>query len=296
MVHFLAPFYRTTLRLQAATIPTLQQTFETYEGLFNSIDNVRGIFENMRLRLNWIQDIEMGINAMWKKLKVYYSDTKPYVYGDAILLHPSEKLRWLKRHEWDSIKIEEYRESTSRRFELKYARPAMSEESRKRSFEKMIVNSDSDDDIQSEFESYIRQGRTKGISNPLIWWKGVNGMYPQLFRMAKDTFAVPATGSGVEREFSISGILVSKTRNRLDPMTISDLMQYKRWLARTGISAKFLQYQIDVTDRDIPDTNTSSAHSESEAEELNQELIDWLAAWEEEEELISRGTRLEPIA
>ena len=104
LVHFLAPFYRTTLRLQAATVPTLQQTFEIYEGLFNSIDNVRGIFENMRLRPNWIQDIEMGINAMWEKLKVYYSDTKPYAYGDAILLHPSEKLRWFKRHEWDSIK------------------------------------------------------------------------------------------------------------------------------------------------------------------------------------------------
>lgn len=47
LVHFLAPFYRTTLHLQAATVPILQQTFETYEGLFNSINNVWGIFENM---------------------------------------------------------------------------------------------------------------------------------------------------------------------------------------------------------------------------------------------------------
>ena len=225
-------------------------------------------------------------------------NAKPYAYGDAIFLHPSEKLRWFKRHEWDSIKIEEYRESTSRRFELEYARAAISEEGRKRSFEKMMVDSDSDDEIQNEFESYIRQGRTKGIGNPLIWWKGVNGIYPQLSRMAKDTFAVPATGSGVEREFSISGMLVSKTRNRLNPTTISDLMQYKRWLARIGTSAKFLQYQIDVEDRDMPadDINASSGHSESEDEELNQELIDWLAAWEEEEELTSRGTRLEPVA
>jgi len=46
--------------------------------------------------------------------------------------------------------------------------------------------------------------------------------------MAKNTFAVPATGSGVEREFSISGAIVSKDRNRLDPAIISDIMQYKR--------------------------------------------------------------------
>jgi hypothetical protein len=47
----------------------------------------------MRLRSDWIQDIEMGINAMWEKLKAYYSNAKLYVYGDAIFLHPSEKLR-----------------------------------------------------------------------------------------------------------------------------------------------------------------------------------------------------------
>lgn len=105
-------------------------------------------------------------------------------------------------------------------------------------------------------------------------------MYLQLSRMAKDTFVVPVTSSGVEREFNISGILVSKSRNRLDPTIISDPMQYKRWLARTGTFTKFLQYHIDVKDHDMPlernDVDTSSAHLESEDEELNQELIDWL--------------------
>jgi hypothetical protein len=168
LVHFLAPFYKTTLHLQAATVPTLQQTFETYEGLFNSIDNVRGIFQNMQSRPDWIQDIEAGINAMWEKLKVYYSDAKPYVYGDAILLHPSEKLRWYKRHDWDPIKIEEYRESTSRRFDSEYVEAEVLEESRKRSFGRMLEDTDSDDEIQSEFESYIRQERTKGVDNPLL--------------------------------------------------------------------------------------------------------------------------------
>ena len=217
---------------------------------------------------------------MWEKLKAYYSDAKPYAYEDAILLHPSEKLRWYKRHDWDSIKIEEYRESTSRRFDSEYVKVSALTESRKRSLGRMLEDTDSDDEIQSEFESYIRQGRTKGVDNPLIWWKGVAGMYPQLSKMAKDTFAVPATGSGVEREFSISGALVSKSRNRLNPTTISDLMQYKRWLARTGTAAKFQQYRMNSQDLPLEseDLDTDSTVSEPE-----------------EEELITRETRLEPI-
>jgi hypothetical protein len=43
-VHFLAPFHKTTNLLQATAIPTLQKTFDTYEGLFDAIDNIRGMF------------------------------------------------------------------------------------------------------------------------------------------------------------------------------------------------------------------------------------------------------------
>ena len=296
LVHFLAPFYITTLRLQAATIPTLQQTFETYESLFNSLDNVRGIFQNMHIRPDWIQDIETGIDEMWGKLREYYSEAKPYAYDDAILLHPSEKSRWFKKQEWNTEKIEEYRASASRRFDLEYSKVAVPGDSRKRSHEKMEENSDSDDDIQSEFESYIQQQRKRGIENPLTWWKTVEGIYPQLSKMAKDTFAVPATGSGVEREFSISGAIVSKGRNRLDPKTISDIMQYKRWLNRTGVVASYLKELGHIKDMATEsEEDADSTSSESEEEELNQDLIDWLIKWEKEEELKSRGKRLEPL-
>jgi hypothetical protein len=47
LVHFLAPFHRTTQLLQPTRVPTLQQTFETYESLFNALDNVKGMFQNM---------------------------------------------------------------------------------------------------------------------------------------------------------------------------------------------------------------------------------------------------------
>jgi hypothetical protein len=96
LVHFLAPFHRTTTLLQATAIPTLQQTFETYEGLFNVIDNVKAMFQIMHIRPEWIKDVEMEIGKMWDKLKEYYSQAKPFAYGDAIILHSSEKLHWFK--------------------------------------------------------------------------------------------------------------------------------------------------------------------------------------------------------
>ena len=81
--------------------------------------------------------------------------------------------------------------------------------------------------------------------------KSVEGIYPQLSKMMKNTFAIPTTDNGVEREFSISGIIVSKGRNRLDPTTISDIMQYKRWLSRTGVVANYLKELRHIKDMTI---------------------------------------------
>ena len=112
-------------------------------------------------------------------------------------------------------------------------------------------------------------------------------MFPSLARMARDTFAVPATGSGVEREFSISGNLVNKRRNRLNPKTISDLMQYKRWLARTGVLAQLKAGKISEEDEN---------ENDEDEEELNQELIDWLNKWEQVTSLKDRVNHLIPRA
>jgi hypothetical protein len=49
---------------------------------------------------------------------------------------------------------------------------------------------------------------------------------------------VLATGAGVEREFSISGRVVAKQRNRLALKMIRDIMQYKRWLVKHGVIPK----------------------------------------------------------
>jgi len=50
LVHFLYPFKKITMLLQFISIPILQQSFEIYENLFNSIDNVRRVFQEMHIQ------------------------------------------------------------------------------------------------------------------------------------------------------------------------------------------------------------------------------------------------------
>ena len=48
--------------------------------------------------------------------------------------------------------------------------------------------------------------------------------------MARDTFAVPATGAGVERMFSKSGRVATWTRARLHSKSIVETMLYKEFV------------------------------------------------------------------
>ena len=147
-----------------------------------------------------------------------------------------------------------------------------------------MIESESEEDEQSEFDSYIKSKRIKAIDNPLIWWATSHSIFPQMGNMAKDIYAVPATGSGVEREFSISGNIVNHRRNRLKPKTISDLMQYKRWLDRHGLVSEFLHEQEINED----DSEIESVDGSDEGEEANQELIEWLRDWKEARTLNER--------
>ena len=50
--------------------------------------------------------------------------------------------------------------------------------------------------------------------------------------MVRDILAVPATGAGVERQFSKSGKFETKLRARIGPVTTCESMMYKDMLVR----------------------------------------------------------------
>ena len=67
--------------------------------------------------------------------------------------------------------------------------------------------------------------------DPLIWWQTHEKNYPVLSQMAKDYLTIQATSVPSERTFSISGLTISKTRNRLDPETAQAIICMKNWVS-----------------------------------------------------------------
>jgi hypothetical protein len=61
-------------------------------------------------------------------------------------------------------------------------------------------------------------------SNPLVWWKTYAATFPYLTEVSRRYLAIPATSAPVERLFSVAGQVVTATRNRLHPETVTLLV------------------------------------------------------------------------
>ena len=96
-------------------------------------------------------------------------------------------------------------------------------------FEQM-VNSLPNDGTTNEYDAYIAAPRVNDKRPLLEIWQ--TSSFPHLGFMARDVFAVPATGAGVERQFSRSGKVETKLRARLDPVTTAETMMYVDMLKR----------------------------------------------------------------
>ena len=111
-------------------------------------------------------------------------------------------------------------------------------------------------------------------------------MFPKIGLWYRDVAAVPASGAGVEREFSISGNIATKKRNRLTAKTISNTMMYKRWCAHRG-------NPIPDTEGVMPGEHAEDdSDVESEFDERNYELEAWLAVWMEKKDLSMAAEQL----
>jgi hypothetical protein len=283
LLRFLEPFRHATTIIQTSNRPTLHKTFVMYEKLFNNLDNVKAIFENMPVVPEWFEEVRVAINNMWAKIKIHYTKTKnPPAYVDANILHPGKKLHLFKRKGSSfaetpgQVKI--YEKAARTRFEKLYNNSLSSKLTvepfnslkPKRAIDSDDSDNSSDNDDQShaysEFDHYLQVKRDKTVKDPLIWWRNSHGLFPKTGIWYRDVGAVPASSAEVEREFSIAGDIVTKKRNRLSGETISNIMQYKRW--RTGRGEHIVEEP-----REIPEKyNEEDSDAESEFEERNIEL------------------------
>jgi len=174
--------------------------------------------------------------------------SEPYVYPDRVILEPCGKLILFKQQTWEDHYAEQYRLASRQRYIDHYESlhvgpvPPTASYSRKRKFEE----ADGHDDYcaalqrfataqvsQNEFDRYMDTPVPSELDT-LGWWKAHQNVFPRLSMMARDTFAVPATGAGVERQFSLSGRVATWDRALLKPETICEMMRYKDYLNRIG--------------------------------------------------------------
>ena len=90
-----------------------------------------------------------------------------------------------------------------------------------------------------------------------------------------NTFAVPATGAGVEPQFSKSRRIASWARSRMNPNTICESIKYNDYLSCTGQPLTRSKWRRTTTTQPEPESaDDDEAHSE-EDEEYKIQMIVW---------------------
>jgi len=264
LLTILLPFKKTSDRLQQTKRPSIDAVFWSYETLFNEIDELNTIFNTpINKQRSWIQELACAVKKMMAKLRKYYNKTeRPYVYSDGQILEPRGKLILFDQDSWDPGDADKYSRLCRERYLRYYASQdkngstvdnnvdARKAHPLKRKIAE-ITGEDDDDDDDDDYRLMQRRRAEQGCGNEydryvkapvsimpnedtLDWWRRQAPFYPNLSLMVRDTLSVPATGAGVEREFSKSGKVATWARSRLNTGTISEIMMFKNFLARKG--------------------------------------------------------------
>ena len=236
LLDILEPFKRCNDRMEATKRPGIEKVFWIYESLYNEIDRLVEVMDTTVGRdSQWVKELLPAFRLMRTKLTKYYDQTVlPTVYGDGMILDPRLKLYLTRQPTWSGGKRGPYsttgysascRKRYCERYEKIAPPPPPSTTSRKRSYDGMddddfeqMVSSLPMDRNTNEYDTFINAPRIVD-KRPLleIWKTSLAPTLPHLGLMAREVFAVPATGAGVERQFSRSGKVETKLRARLDP-------------------------------------------------------------------------------
>ena len=192
-----------------------------------------------------MQAVKPALQSLRAKLRKYYTLTDySFVYPDAVILQPRGKLQLFQRKNWVDTDINKYSDLCRQRYLRDYqeARSMPPSPVRgKRSHAAMededeayeaFLNSLSTNTHLNEYDRYVSSPISEQRIPILQWWRHNGSQYPHISLMVRDTLAVPATGAGVEREFSCSGRVISALRHRLSPETVHEIVKYKNYLKR----------------------------------------------------------------
>jgi len=288
LLTILYPFKVENTRIQQTERPTIHRVYWSYERMFNTIDELRDDLQNSLARgrrkdRDWIAQLLNAINEMERKLKAYYAAAAQCVFSEACLLDPVTKTSLFESGSFIEDVVnwkQQYIDAARERFETNYQNMHFDNMTNGASTvapAKRRRNDDEDDDdefrrriidrqgqrLENEFDRYM-QLPLEYDSKPLDSWRKNQHDFPHLAQMFRDVYAAPASGAGVEREFSKGGRVASWTRSRLDPETVSEIMLYKSYLARQGKAMEEMEDDVGISDADVSE--------EAEIQKLTREF------------------------
>ena len=97
--------------------------------------------------------------------------------------------------------------------------------------ERVILKTTSLTEIGSEIDIYFKEPRIQFVKHfdILCWWNERKTNFPILHKLANNYLSIQPTSVPSERSFSLSGLIITKLRNRLHPETARWLMCLKSW-------------------------------------------------------------------
>ncbi len=240
LVALLYPFFLWTESLSATSDITIHKAWSVYSGLFQHLElSAKRLTKKSVARKVLLAN---SVDAAHKKLAEYYTNTdgpRGHIYNWATILDPSQRLETYQMPDFRPELLREYKKDFLHRYNKRYAlykpTPALIDYSSpapsRRSFAALTAQKQQAKRVQPthvvQVTTYVSTPTTDNVSNVLAYWQAHEGQLPGLAQMAIDVLAVPISGVGVERVFSLARLVCSYIRNRLCPSTISKLMFVK---------------------------------------------------------------------
>ncbi|KAK6180910.1 hypothetical protein SNE40_008875 [Patella caerulea] len=82
--------------------------------------------------------------------------------------------------------------------------------------------------FQKELLMYEDGNNISSANDPLAWWHEHQVTFPRLSKYARMYLSIPATSCSSERLFSWAGMISTKSRNRLHPKTVNQMLFLNR--------------------------------------------------------------------
>jgi hypothetical protein len=69
--------------------------------------------------------------------------------------------------------------------------------------------------------------------NPLLFWTEQEKLLPNMSKLSRKIFSIPASSAEIERAFSSAGVVISQRRTNISPSTVNDIILIRSFTNRS---------------------------------------------------------------